>query len=165
MIPNSCSISCLAKTFGLSILSVHRTALALGIDCKINGLTYEQQCQVINRLRGKGYKPKNKYMVTVVDDTPEYHSILALGSDTYWCPNYGYLDSFPKQYFLINLIRIADCELIDNEFCVRDVVKWCNANCNKRITKRKVVKWFDPELDPIALAIQHVNQVRMVTNS
>lgn len=162
MIQNSCTIHCLAKAYGITALSVHRTALAMSIDCKVNGMTYDQTVAVNNRLIEKNGISKNRYLVTVVDNTPEFHSILSLGDCSYWCPNYGFLPKMPKDYLLHNLIDLHTNDFIPHVYDPKEIMKYCNANCNKRITTKTVRSWLESREGIITETFKHILYYRHV---
>ena len=161
MIANSCTISCLAKAYNLSVLSVHRTALALGIDCKIDGINYDQAIRINNRIKEQGHQLVYRYMVNVIDNTPEFHSIISMGDNSFWCHNYGFIPKLRKDYMLQGVIDLKTNEFIPHVYTDRELMAYCNANCSKRITTKSVSKWFSG--DPIQEAWKHILYWRHVS--
>lgn len=128
----------------------------MGIDCKKEGVNYQEEIEINKRLQQKGNKLKYRYLVTVIDNNPVYHSILSLGNNTFWCPVFGDLPKMRKDYLLQSITDLQQNKVIPHTYDAREVMKWCNANCNKRVQTKTVEKWFGKRDPAIVDAIKHI---------
>jgi len=163
MIPNSCVIDSIAKAYNLSALSIHRTALAIGVDCRPGGVTTADTIRILRRLKARGKTPVIGLSIdTVMDDTLGLHAILGMGNNTFWCTNLGYMKPLDKTYILQESIDLNSQKVKSITYDSIQLMKYCNANCKYRISHKKVLNWFDQLECPIEQAIKHILYYRHI---